>query len=99
MTRRALVVGVLLAAALALPAAVPAYPPITCGRTTIHGTVYVVRTHGPKCGFATKWVRTFAIHQRSPKGFRCRAYGAAVPANCINRKHRTSYFQATEASR
>ena len=97
--RRPVLLVVLVVGALLVPAVAPAYPPITCGRTKLNGRVYVVRTHGPSCPFARHWVRKFGRRHRAPKGFRCRSYGKPVPVNCINRKHRTSYFQATAASR
>ena len=93
MLRRAVTLASLTLAA-ALPAAAPAYPPITCGRTTVKGHTYVVRTHGPTCGFAIKWVRNFIAHHRAPKGYKCRAYGPAAPASCIHSKQK--YFSATK---
>jgi hypothetical protein len=88
--------AILLLAAVALPAAAPAYPPITCGRTTVSGKAYVVRTHGPSCAKAIPWVRRFILHHRSPTGFRCRAYGASVPAQCVRKGHKNTYFFATK---
>lgn len=85
----------LLALALVAPAAAPAYPPITCGRTTVKGHVMIVRTHGPSCSFAVRWVRAFVAHHAHPRGYRCRAYGAALPADCIASKRR--YFQGGAA--
>lgn len=93
---RRLPAAALLAVGLGLPAAAPAYPPITCGRTTVAHHAYVVRSHGPACDKAIRWVRTFVVHHRSPKGYRCRAYGAAVPAQCLRKGHRTIYFLATK---
>ena len=93
MLRRA-VIATTLAVAAALPAAAPAYPPITCGRISVKGHSYVVRTHGPNCGFAIKWARNFIAHHRAPKGYKCRGYGAAAPANCIHSKQK--YFSATK---
>jgi len=85
-----------LAVAVLLPAAAPAYPPITCGRTTVGGHAYVVRTHGPKCGFAIKWSRSYIAHHRAPTGFTCRAYGSGVPADCIRKGRKNMYFLATK---
>ena len=91
----ALLLAVLAVAAVALPAAAPAYPPITCGRTTVAGHAYVVRSHGPTCGFALRWARSFIGHHGGPKGYRCRAYGKSVPADCVSRRSKYSYFLAT----
>jgi hypothetical protein len=96
MARRAIIVLVL-AAAVALPAAAPAYPPITCGRTTVSGVAYIVRTHGPKCAKAVPWSRAFMIKHRSPDGFRCRAYGESAPVVCIRKGQKNTYFNATRA--
>ena len=87
------------ACALALPAAATGYPPITCGRITVGATTYVVRSHGPTCGFAERGVRTFLRNRRSPDGYRCRAYGTATPAYCKNTHHRYRfrYFLANPA--
>lgn len=71
--------GALLAAA---PAGAPAYPPITCGRVAVSGHGYIVRTHGPSCGFAKHWVKVFIKYHHGPRGYKCRAYGSTVPAYC-----------------
>jgi hypothetical protein len=92
---RRLVLATVLAA-IALPAAAPAYPPTTCGRTTVNGKPYVVRTHGPTCSFATKWVRQFMLHHTSPAHFTCKAYGAAVPAHCVRNGKKGRWFNATK---
>ncbi|MFL5846607.1 MAG: hypothetical protein ACJ762_18135 [Solirubrobacteraceae bacterium] len=89
-----LTAGALLALAAA-PA--PAYPPITCGKTSVRGTAYVVRTHGPNCTKAIGWTRTFMLKGRSPAGWRCKAYGADAPAVCIRNHHKNTYFNATKA--
>jgi hypothetical protein len=90
----------LIAAALALvvllPTAAPAYPPITCGRTTVGGKTYIVRSHGPKCADAIRWSRRFIARHKAPKGFTCRAYGAAVPASCVRKGKKNTYFSATK---
>jgi hypothetical protein len=96
MRRTALLIGLLAAAAAAAPSAAPAYPPITCGRMTVSARTLIVRTHGPTCGFALRWTRSFIAHHSAPKGYRCRAYGAAVPADCLNRVHTKRYFLATQ---
>lgn len=93
---RRLLVALPLAAAVLLPAAAPAYPPITCGRTTVRGHTYVVRTHGPTCSFAIKWSRSYIARHRGPAGFSCRAYGASVPADCIRKGKKNAYFLATK---
>jgi hypothetical protein len=89
-----------LLAGLALPTGAPAYPPITCGRMTVAGGTYVVRTHGPTCAFAERWLRTFLTRHRGPDGYRCRAYGTDVPAYCKSTRHRYRfrYFFANAAS-
>jgi hypothetical protein len=91
--RRSLIASAL-AVAAALPAAAPAYPPYTCGRTTVSGTSYLVRSHGPKCADAIRWSRAFIARHRSPKGFRCRAYGESVPVNCVRKGKKNTYFTA-----
>jgi hypothetical protein len=95
--KRRVLIALVVAASLAAPAAAPAYPPITCGRTTVAGTAYIVRTHGPKCAKAIAWSRTYIRRQRAPAGFRCRAYGTDVPAHCIRTGRKNSYFFATKA--
>jgi hypothetical protein len=91
---RGLLLGALLALALALPAG--AYPPITCGRMTVDGATLVVRTHGPSCAYAKRWVRSFAERRRAPKGWTCRAYGSALPVHCAEKRHKLSrYFSAS----
>ena len=57
---------------------------------------YVVRTHGPKCGKAITWARGFIARHRTPSGYTCRAYGAAVPAQCVRKGHKNTYFSATK---
>jgi hypothetical protein len=96
MARRA-IVALVLAAAAAVPAAAPAYPPITCGRISVSGVHYVVRTHGPKCAKAIGWSRTFIVKHRSPDGFRCRDYGDSAPAVCVRIGKKNTYFNATKA--
>ena len=93
--RRTLIAAALVLAA-ALPAAAPAYPPITCGRTTVKGQSYIVRTHGPSCSKAISWARTFITRHRAPTGYTCKAYGAAVPAQCVRKGHKNTYFGATK---
>ncbi|MCW2967261.1 MAG: hypothetical protein JWM71_1033 [Solirubrobacteraceae bacterium] len=95
--RGSLLLAVLVAGVLALPGAAPAYPPITCGRTTLTHATYIVRTHGPTCTFAIKWVRAYIGHHRHPSGFRCRAYGKDVPADCVGPKGSKKYFLASPA--
>jgi hypothetical protein len=83
-------------AALALPA--EAYPPITCGRMTVKATTLIIRTHGPTCTFAKRGAKDFILRKRSPKGWTCKAYGAALPAQCHHRRHtRSLYFTAAPA--
>ncbi len=83
-----------------LPAATSAYPPITCGRVVVAGKTYVFRTHGPTCAFATRWLKAVLNHRHGPKSYRCRSYGADVPAYCKNTRHRYRfrYFLASPAS-
>lgn len=98
MTRRAprmLVASLTAAGALALvlhaPTPAPAYPPITCGKVTVAGAVYVIRTHGPKCRFAKHWLKVYIGYQHGPTGYTCRAYGQSVPAYCRG-THRRYFF-------
>jgi hypothetical protein len=97
--KAALVVAAVLCA-LALPAGAGGYPPITCGRTTVAGSTYIVRTHGPTCGFAVRWVRAYLARRGHPDSYRCRSYGVQVPAYCKNTRHRYRfrYFLANPAS-
>ena len=95
MLRRTVITGSLVLAVL-LPAAAPAYPPVTCGRITVKGTSYVVRSHGPACGKAISWSRTFITRHRAPTGFRCRSYGASVPVSCVRKGKKNTYFSATK---
>jgi len=94
--RRGLVLGAFLALALASPAT--AYPPITCGRVASKAGTLIVRTHGPTCTFAKKWVKTYVARRAAPTGWRCRAYGADLPAHCVKKGRKSWYFMAGPAS-
>jgi len=96
MILRSILLAAIAAVALAFAAAAPAYPPITCGQISVSGKRLVVRTHGPNCGFAERWVKEFIAHHTKPKGFTCRSYGKYVPADCKASKNR--YFLANPAS-
>ena len=93
MIRRVLLVA--LAASAALPALGPAAPPITCGRITVDGTTYVVRSHNPPCSKAIRWSRAYLVSKTTPDGFRCRSYGESLPVHCVKRTRHTTYFFAT----
>jgi hypothetical protein len=86
----------LLTAVLAGSAA--AYPPITCGRVTVGGHRYVVKTHGPSCTTAIRGVKGFIVHHASPRFYRCKSYGGDIPAYCIGaiEKYRKRYFFASK---
>jgi plastocyanin len=77
----------------------PAYPPITCGRVTISGTRYVVRSHGPSCTTAIRGVKGFIVHRTSPRFYRCKRYGGDVPAYCTGAiaKYKNRYFFANKS--
>ena len=94
---RRLVLLLCLAALLAPVAAAPAYPPVTCGRVTVGGAAFVVRSHGPSCAKALSWARGYIAKRRTPAGYHCRAYGADVPAVCVRTGHKNTYFNATRA--
>jgi hypothetical protein len=97
---RTLAVAALAACALAGSASArPAYPPITCGRTSISGTKYVIKTHGPSCTTAISGVKGYIVHHKSPRFFRCKSYGGDIPAYCIGaiEKYKKRYFFANKA--
>lgn len=98
--RTALAVATSLLCVLALASTAGGYPPITCGRMSVRGTTYIVRSHGPTCTFAERSLRTFLVRHRAPRHYRCRAYGAQVPAYCKNALHRYRfrYFFVNPAS-
>lgn len=83
-------------AGLVLPAVAPSAPPVTCGRTTVAGHPYIVRSHGPSCPKAIRWSRAYISGHRSPTGFRCRSYGASVPAHCTRIGRPKTYFFASK---
>jgi hypothetical protein len=96
--RRALALAASAGALLLAAPAGHAYPPRTCGMTTVKGVRVVVRTHGPTCGFATRGTRRWMARHRAPKRFRCRSYGGSEPALCRDRrKPRQRYFFAIVA--
>jgi hypothetical protein len=95
--RWAALLGVLIAVTVAVPAG--AYPAITCGRITVTSKVLIVRTHGPKCADAKRGVRDYLERHRAPKGWTCRAYGAALPVHCNHKRFKQSrYFNAAPAT-
>ena len=89
--RAALLVALAAGVLALLPAAAPAYPPITCGRVSLDGSTYVFRTHGPTCRYATHWLKVYLRYHHGPKGYTCRAYGASVPGYCRG-THRRYFF-------
>lgn len=94
MRRRTLIVATIAALGL-LAAAASSYPPRGCGRETVRGNTVAVQTHGPTCGFARDWSRTWISSHRAPKGFACRTYAGDEPAFCKHRTRRNYYFLAT----
>jgi hypothetical protein len=83
---------------LLLPVATaPAYPPVTCGRMSYAGLRYVVKSHGPSCPFAFRYLKAFMSHRTSPRLFKCRRYGANIPAYCVGSgKYAKRYFFASK---
>lgn len=96
MTPRRLLLVLSACALLVASGEAPAYPPVTCGRIHVKKQAYVVRSHGPACRKALSWSRRFIVRHRSPRGFRCRAYGDAVPSHCVRRGRKKNYFSATK---
>jgi hypothetical protein len=70
----ALVLGLL---ALALPA-FATVPPNNCGRTTVKGQRYEIKTHQVTCKRGKPMARTYLRSGRRPKGWSCRNYSAKV---------------------
>jgi hypothetical protein len=93
---RTALAAAVLTGALVAPAA--AAPPITCGRISYGGQRYVVKTHGPTCTTAIKGVKGFMAHHTSPRYYRCKRYGADIPAYCIGaiEKYKRRYFFASK---
>jgi len=94
--RRGIALAGAIVAGLVLPAVAPGVPPVTCGRTTVAGHTYIVRSHGPNCSKAISWSRAYISQRRSPTGFRCRSYGASVPVHCTRVGRPKTYFFATK---
>jgi len=92
----ALIAAVVVAAVVAA-APVFAYPAITCGRISVAGQTYIVKSHGPSCPFAIKGLKTFMAHKTSPRLYKCRRYGPNIPAYCVGTgKYSKRYFFATK---
>jgi hypothetical protein len=86
-----------LAVALISAATASAYPPVTCGGMSYAGKRYVVKSHGPSCPFAFRGLRAYMAHRTSPRLFKCRRYGANIPAYCIGTgKYSKRYFFASK---
>jgi hypothetical protein len=86
-----------IALALAVSATASAYPAITCGRMSYDGQHYVVKSHGPSCPFAIRSLKTYMAHRTSPRLFKCRRYGANIPAYCVGAgKYSKRYFFASK---
>ena len=77
----------------------PALPPITCGRITVSGVRYIVRSHGPSCTTAIRGVKQFMAHRTSPRFYKCKRYGGDIPAYCIGAtpKYKRRYFFASKS--
>jgi hypothetical protein len=91
------VILVAVAAALLVATAASAYPAITCGRISYGGQAYVVKSHGPSCTFAIRGVKAYLAHRTSPRLFKCRRYGANIPAYCTGTgKYSKRYFFASK---
>jgi hypothetical protein len=74
-----LCVPVVVAALLAttLPAAATV-PPTDCGRTTVKGKRYEIKTHLVSCKRGKPWARSYLRSGAKPKGYSCRNYSAKV---------------------
>jgi hypothetical protein len=83
--------------AVVAAAPVSAYPAITCGRISVGGQSYVVKSHGPSCSFAIRGLKAYMAHKTSPRLYKCRRYGANIPAYCIGTsKYSKRYFFLTK---
>jgi hypothetical protein len=92
----AAIAAVAVAAAVAAPT-VSAYPAITCGRISVGGQTYIVKSHGPSCSFAIHGLREYMAHKTSPRLYKCRRYGANIPAYCLGTgKYSKRYFFLTK---
>jgi hypothetical protein len=59
---------------------------------------YVVKSHGPSCPFAIRGLKGYMAHRTSPRLFKCRRYGANIPAYCVGTgKYSKRYFFATKS--
>jgi hypothetical protein len=86
-----------IALALAVSATASAYPAITCGRMSYAGQPYIVKSHGPSCPFAIRSLKAYMSHRTSPRLFKCRRYGANIPAYCVGAgKYSKRYFFASK---
>ena len=90
-------IAALVMTAIVAPAPASAYPPITCGRISVGGQRYIVKSHGPSCPVAIAGVKAFMARKTSPRLYKCRRYGASIPAYCIGTgKYSKRYFFATK---
>ena len=80
--RRAVVLAVLVAAALASEAG--AAPPKQCDPVAFKGKGYTVIAHGVKCKFARTWVKRYLKEKERPKRWTCYppSSGTNVRVNC-----------------
>jgi len=74
MSRRLTAVA-LACAALALPSAAPASPPVAtsaaCQSVSYGGRTYVMYRQGVKCSYARRWVKRLHRTKRGPKRWDC----------------------------
>jgi hypothetical protein len=88
-----------IALALVVASTARAYPAITCGRMSYGGQHYIIKSHGPSCPFAIRNLKAYMAHRTSPRLFKCRRYGANIPAYCVGTgKYSKRYFFASEPS-
>jgi hypothetical protein len=91
------VLAVAFIAALIAASSAAAYPPVTCGAMSYAGKRYIVKSHGPSCPFAIRGLKGYMAHRISPRLFKCRRYGANIPAYCVGTgKYSKRYFFATK---
>ena len=72
-----LVLAAAVAAVLSLPASATV-PPNNCGRTTVKGQRYEIKTHQVTCKRGKPMARSYLRSGRRPKGWSCRNYSARV---------------------
>ena len=96
---RGLLALVLVAAALAaVTTTAVAAPPITCGRITMKGKRYVVKSHKASCTTAINGVKRWVYRHSSPRFYACKTIGGDIPAYCKGTgKYKRRYFFASKA--